>query len=218
MKKLLSLAVLGLCSTQVHAVTQPTITIGASTLFRADGTTPLLVNSLLVLLADTQGDGFGDLRNGNPGQFSPDADDVVIAKFATNDAVGPGTVIDSLLPSYDDSFVGKKLMLAWYDQLFDASLMGPNYGVAFNTFRTDVEENGSITPNGLGWVVPPNGTWSFNFVTVIPPEIAVFFDNPYPANAGFASQAVNSIPEPASALMLALGLGSLMMTRSRKIA
>ena len=141
------------------------INLFAGNLYKADGTTPLPLNSTVVLLADADGDGFGDLTTANA-NFTVDAGDVVLDHvLATNDALGDGTgslLTQVTISSVPGSLVGKQMLLVWYDKLFDAAATGPGAGVQFRTFRTDAV----IDSSDIAWVFPADGsTVSLNFLT-----------------------------------------------------
>lgn len=194
----------------VLAEASVTLNMFFGNLYRADGVTPLPTGSIITLVADAGNDGFGDLTQATS-SFGGDSNDVVLATFASNDFGGPGTVFDALQLD-QPSLVGRKIQLAWYDTLLTpGTQQGPGHDVDFGTFRTDIPNLDGT--NGT-WVYPSDGfTISLNFLTATQGG-----SNPESAGrAQLRTAAGPIIPEPSSALLLAIGGGLLLTGRRNRV-
>lgn len=206
MRKVLPiLAVIGLAPLPALAVPDVTIELGVGPLLRADGVTPLPQNSLMVLLADADGDGFGDPALG---LLKADPGDVIIRTFGTNNGGGPGTYASSPIIFDETGLVNAPLLLAFYDKPFNAGdpLANPGPGVFFNTFRTDQVLNFSDS----GWIVPGPGSFiTLNFLGAI-------FDSNSPHTSAAFTTSQTTVPEPATAALLAAAVSGLVIRRRRR--
>jgi|GEM_PF-1187990 len=213
MKRLLPAAILAMAPVAALAVPDVSIELNVARMFRADGVTPLPTNSLMTLLADVDGDGFGDLTSG---KLLPDLDDRIIATFGSNggnpiplvDPGTPGAHTNDIIVFDETGLVTKPILLVWYDTPFDPAKPFANVGggIAFGTYRTDEIINGS----NFAWVVP--GPGSAGSLNVLLPE---FFPGSLLSAADLtASQ--STVPEPATLAMLVVAATCLLPNRRRR--
>lgn len=215
MKKLIPLALATLCPATAMAIPDVSVSLNVIGLVKKDGVTPLPMNSLLVLMADVDGDGFGDLTQG---KLLSDPDDRIILTFGTND----GNPIPNVQPAVPGSYLnnppivfnesgleGKNFQLVWYDKLFNPSnpLANPGFGVDFGVFR----HNGFVGSSDLDWVIDTGETGSiFLFLPVNDP-----LSNLTVADLT-ASQSTITIPEPATTALLFFASAGLLSARFRR--
>jgi hypothetical protein len=162
---LLSLALAGLCLT-TQSARAVTITVTADTLYEADGVTPLAMGSTVMVIADRDSDGFGNLTSANQASdtaFINDADDVILDRWALD---GTGNTIRNIFFNLGDNGVnaGDPLILVWYAGLQEnTNPTAPGQSRYFGTFRSDSGDDFGGSP----WVVPgSNGdTISLNLLT-----------------------------------------------------
>jgi len=151
---------------------------------------PLPVGSMLVMLADLNGDGdFGDLTD--PTSFA-EPGDAVLALFESNDPFGfiGGVQVPLLMDAPENT----PLAFRWYATPFVPGATGPGEGV----------EVGQYTAPELR-ALAPGDTLSLNALT---PEFFGTLDK-----SVLQTSAV-TIPEPASVALL--GLGGLLIARRRR--
>lgn len=203
MKKALPiLAALALCPAVAQA--DVAINVTAGLLYRFDGS-PLPKNSTVVLLADLDRDGFGNLTN--PNTFLADPQDFIVGRVGTDDIIVPGSLQQPF------TFIGDPLLLAglvdaplalvWYDLPYSAGATSPGSNTYFGTYTDPIGIDGSAP-----WLFPASGTVSMNFLT----QAAGGSNTELSARTNFATA-----PEPASMLMVLLA-GGLLSARSRKRA
>lgn len=221
MKKLIPLALATLCPATAMAIPDVSLSLNVIGLVKKDGVTPLPINSLLVLMADVDNDGFGDLTQGN---LLSDPDDRIILTFGTND----GNPIPNVQPAVPGSYFnnppivfnesgleGKNFQLVWYDKLFDPSnpLANPGFGVDFGVFRS----NGLVGSSDSDWVIDAGETGSI--ILALPDFRPDGLNDPLSnltaANLT-ASQSTIIIPEPATAALLFFASAGLMSARLRR--
>jgi hypothetical protein len=172
--------------------------------FKADGTTGLPENSTLVLLADADRDGFGDMTAA-VNTWTADPDDILLQRWGSNDfAAGPGSSFDSVIFDYTGLAAGDPMLLLWYCLPYDAmDDDGPGQEVDFGMFRSD----DVLSASKIGWNVPAEGdTTDLNFATT-----SLGGDIPDPAGVAQYTTA----PEPATMLMLLAG-GAMMSRYARR--
>ena len=202
MKKLLLMVVIALSP----AVAQASVTLNMSIGFLSTNDGSLLADgSTLTLLADTNGNGFGDLTQATS-SWTGDPEDILLARFPSNGFLaGTGTSFDAITFEFEGLEVGDPMLLVWYDLPYDSAAEGPGEAVEFGTYRDDQPRDGA----NIGWNVPADGaTVGLNFVTT---NVGGSVDDAL-GQAQFST--VGVIPEPATALVTLLG-GALVMTRSR---
>lgn len=188
------------------AVAQANVTLSMFNgyFYENDGTTPLSLDSTIVMLCDADGDGFGDLTQATTSWIA-DVDDVVVGRWNLNEnAAGAGSSFDFF--SFDLAGTvgtGDKLMLVWYDKTYGVGDAGPGEGVHFGTFRTD----DAISFSDSGWFAPADGAAiNLNFATVSAGGDSL-------DSTGIASY--QTVPEPASAVLALLGGGMVYAARRR---
>jgi hypothetical protein len=179
------------------SMAQATITINLSggTLYGADTNSPLPLGTLVQLIASrTTGSGFDIPSVGS--YTGNSADDIVLANFAVNNAVGnPGTfstVVEFSLGNGVD--VGDQLLLRWFPGLtiVDSAPSSPNQ--TFGQFRVDIVQDFS----DINWTVPADASLVFlNFFTQMNGGVN-------PESAGVANMVV-AVPEPSTGMLLAFG-------------
>lgn len=175
--------------------------------YENDGSTPLSLNSTIVLLADANNNGFGDLTQATT-SWTADAGDVVLARWNLNEnAEGAGTSFDAVIFDYAGLTAGYDMLLVWYDKTYSVGDVGPGEGVYFGTFRTD----DVISYSTINWSVPTDGgLYDLNFMTA--------------ALAGGTGESLESagiaqyqtIPEPATAVLAVIGGGLAYFVRRAK--
>ena len=138
MKKLLLTCILAIAIAMTQSAEAVSFVLSYGYLFKNDGVTRLTSGSTVLVLADTAGDGFGDLTltdSWTGGQ----ADNLVLARFAYGNKVDVGVGQQDLnfdigvpvgLTSGDD------LLLVWYDVAYSAGASGAGSGVYYGTFRS----------------------------------------------------------------------------------
>lgn len=182
-----------------------TLNLSAGQFYRNDGSAydwgedPLT----LTLLADTAGDGFGNLTNSLTTFGTDQADDKIIRYFGSNDWLGfPGSTTNDIQFSYGDKGVeaGNPLLLVWYDTAFNESLdpmvNGPALNTHFGKYRNDLELDG-----GISWFLPADGaTNALNFQTLST-------GGSLAESYGIADCTVT--PEPVSSVLMLIGAGIL---------
>lgn len=112
---------------------------------------PMARDGLVLVLASTQDESFGDLARSWQ-QFTAEADDRILLRFSTT---SPGEALASLNEfalGTRDITAGAALLLVWYPGL-DPSAAAPGVGQSFGTFRTEAVADGST----IGWRVPDGG-------------------------------------------------------------
>jgi hypothetical protein len=203
MKKIMGLmAAVAFCATIAQA--DLTFNMINGFFYENDGSTPLSLNSTLVLLADTDNDGFGDLTQATT-SWKADDGDTVLFRWNTDDSMGAGSDGEGLYyTGYAGLTAGRDLMLVWYDKAYSAGDAGPGEGVYFGTFRTD----SVISFSDIAWELPPDGyTISLNFATVN-------MGGDSADSLGVAQY--QTVPEPATALLVAIGGGMAYVLRRNK--
>lgn len=204
MRNLVLIIIVAFSATTAQA--SVTLNMSLGFFYESDGLTPLAANSTLVLLADADNDGFGDLTLATD-SWVDDIGDIVLAQFPMNGFLaGPNSSFDAInFDLIDGVDTGDDLMLVWYDQTFEPSDEGPGKDVSFGTFRSD----SVISFSDIAWEVPADGnTVNLNFITTL-------IGGDSPESAG-AAQYV-TVPEPAAIVLLISGAG-LMAARRRRVA
>jgi len=175
------------------------INLSAGNLYNGNTSTPFPTGGLIQLVASTLDNTFA---NPTPGSFTGNSsDDVVLASFAANDVLGPGSVQQPVTFSLSGNLnPGDQILLRWFPQLTLANVAtGPSAGNTFGQFRTDLV----IDFSDIAWFVPADNTvFSLNFVT-----LAQGGSNP--ESAGVANMVVTAIPEPSSVALVGVALAGL---------
>jgi len=198
-KMVLSIAAV-VCST-LFAQAEVVLSMVNGNMYKHDGTTPVSVNSTLMLLCDADGDGFGDLTQATT-SWTADAGDVVLARWGTMNA-GSDEVLLSPFNLTGGVDQNDKLMLVWYDKAYSAGDAGPGEGVYFGQFRTD----SVISFSDIGWFAPADGTYGLNFATIDAGGDSL-------ESAGAAS--LQTIPEPTTAVLALIGGGLAYVVRRKQ--
>lgn len=137
-----------------------TINVSVANL-RNDTGAALPDGATVMLVADTAGDGFGNLTSASSASatsFVNDADDdVIVKRFPLDSATAgtPGGHVESIQFTLGDEGIvaGSKLLLVWYVGLSEfSSPTAPGECRKFGTYRTDSSLDGSTG----AWVVPSN--------------------------------------------------------------
>ena len=186
------------------AVSQATVTVNmwGGIFLKAVGLTPLSFNCTVLLLADANNYGFGDLTQATT-SWTADAGDIVLARWGTDDINAAGSSESAIVFDYAGLTAGYDMMLVWYDKAYNAADAGPGELVAFGTFRTD----DTISFSDMGWFVPSDGfTVALNFATES-------LGGDSADSLGIAN--MTTIPEPATALLALIGGGLAYMVRRR---
>lgn len=172
-----------------------TMNWGAADLLKSDGTTPVPVGGLVILVADTGDNGF---LLPAPGAFVS-GDDVELARVAVGDGGYPaGQFLVSLtsLALGDKGNgniwkVGDPLQMYWYPDLTTAA-SAPGAGAAYGAFRTD-----TVFFYSDAWVTPSDpSTVALQFVNVTRGGSS-------PDSFGVANLTV--VPEPVNCALAAFG-------------
>ena len=210
-KTLLVAAVVAL--TSVLASAGVTLNMATGYMYKDNGSNLLdtsdsaATGGTMVLIADTDGDGFGDLTQATA-SWVGDPDDVAVGRWEANGFYlgGAGNSFDAVpFDLAGGVTAGDDLLLVWYDTPYSAGAVGPGDLVNFGTFRSDSILSGS----DIAWVVPADGsTFSLNFATVSAGGESL-------DSAGYATQ--TTVPEPVSMSLLAIG-GGLLLRRRRRTA
>jgi hypothetical protein len=194
-------------------------------ILRRNPTTPLPDGSLVVLLASTQNDSFGDLTMAT-NTFTVEADDIVLGMWAVDSlsfgvpgfsGATIGIPTGASMGANPNLTIGDDLLLVFYDVIKTPMMTGPGEGVGFGTFRTDAV----ISFSDIGWNMPADAPLlSLNFNTDDPD---VGGDSP--AAAGIINQRTfdpnpdpepnPTIPEPSAGLMALFGAAALVKARRR---
>jgi hypothetical protein len=191
-------SVLGVNGTVTHNIT-------AAYMYENDGSTPLSAGSTIVLLADANNNGFGDLTQATSA-WTADAGDVIIGRYALDADNGAGSDLEALSFSLTGGIdTGDPLMLVWYDTPYSAEAAGPGENVHFGTFRSDIAD---LDGSHRDWTVGADGGgYNLNFLTTSA-------GGSNPESAGMAS--FQTIPEPATALLAFIGAGLAWASRRAK--
>ncbi len=191
-----------------------TLNIDAGTLYGDSTGTAAAPNSTLVILAaDTQGNGF---QGPTASQFVT-GDDVELYRWTLGGTLGAGyTQPTSLLlstaqiQSFSGLSTGDPLRLYWFPTLTQ-SASSPGAGTIYGTYNNPSTVNGSIP-----WTFPNDGgTYALNFFTP-----SVQGTSPLPESDGYASLTV--VPEPqtygliAGAGCLAFGVAARRLRANKK--
>ncbi len=195
MKKFAILAAL-LAVTPVVAQASVTINMANAYWYTHDGVTSQLpTGSTITLIADADGDGFGDLTQATD-TWLGDADDVLMARWGSNGWVvwgEDGNSWDSHQVPFAGLAAGDPILMVWYELPYDGGATGPGEGVYFGSYGD--------------WLVPADGaTVQYNFQTVAA-------GGQIPDCEGVADQM--TVPEPASLALMLLG-GGLLAARRRR--
>jgi hypothetical protein len=189
----------------VHATISIT-SWGGSEFTAADGVTPIPVNALWLLVADTATNGFGNITAGGSLNFvgatpTTGLDDMVIQLGSVDSGDGVGvinfgaTLINVTLdtPPRPNWTPGDPLALYWFP-LYTPSTGSASVGDPYGMYRTDTPVNG-----GAGWVTLADGGSAG-----LDPLITVSGGGSQPNSLGAASFTVTAIPEPTSCQSLIL--------------
>lgn len=159
--------------------------------------TPLSAESLIVFIADVEGDGFGDWANealGTEG-FTLDDDDVLLGIGTSGPT--PGFVVNTYLWSdvtADSPEVGAEFAMLWFETPFVEGMDSVEKGVNYGVYETGASIQGNEQGKFFAWL---GTTYGGNLA-----------DSTF--NASYTT-----VPEPASMLILALG-GSVAVLRRRR--
>jgi len=208
MKKLALMAAIALSPALANA--SVTLNMANGVFYKADGTTPLPTGSTLVLLADANNNGFGDLTQATT-TFKADPGDVVLARFASNDfAAGPGSSFDAIQFDFTGLTAGRAIELVWYDTPFNAGATGPGNSVHFGVFRS----SSILSFSDIGWNVPSDGSaFNLNFLTQ-----STGGDSPESAGIASFITAAAPVPEPTSGIVALIGMGLASLFRRNRNA
>jgi hypothetical protein len=175
-----------------------TLNLSIGQLKDAGGVNPVPEGTLLVLVADTNQDGFTTIT---PNSFALN-DDVIIATISLDsDTVGIynlfGVHQQSIILSLSNNLgAGDPLALYWFPTL-TISATAPGLGTPYGMYAGDPL-----------WVMPSDGaTVDLDFITQ-------FVGGSLPDNLGFANFTV--IPEPSTYALIGLGLLGLIFIARRK--
>jgi len=201
MKKIVMMAALAFSALLAQA--SVTLNMAEGILYKHDGSTPLSLDSTMLLLCDADGDGFGGLTNDT--SWTTDSGDVVLARWGFNDYAGPNIGSDAIMFDLASGVgTGDNLMLVWYDKIYNAADTGAGKGVYFGAFRTD----STISFSDTGWIVPGDGAGiNLNFLTANAGGDSL-------ESAGVAS--LQTIPEPTTAVLALIGGGLAYMVRRKQ--
>jgi len=199
------LVLLGLSSARAGV----TINLFAGQFYNADGTSPVPDGSLVLLISDTTGNGFGGLTPGSlsTGSFIDGFDDLILARATVSlTELGNASVQDAMLSDtefYGNWNAGDALALVWFSSL-DASAStlsaGTEYG--FFTTTTPQDESGS-------WVTPADGsTIDLKFLNSVA-------GGTYDPSLFRTNLVVGAVPEP-SAYAIMAGALTLVWTLVRR--
>ncbi|MFA6288053.1 MAG: hypothetical protein WC661_11775 [Opitutaceae bacterium] len=170
----------------------------------------LPTNNLVLLIADTSGNGFGALLPGstlNAGDFL-NSDDQILGRAlilgnGTGSATGSATTIPLASAPYTTLTSGDPIALIWFSMLTGSSTVissGNTYGLFSNPSLT-------ATVDGDPWVIPSSGsTIDLNFKTLAA-------SGTHAETAAYAT--LTAIPEPATYAALA-GLFALTLAAVRR--
>ena len=202
MKKIVIMA--AVAASAVFAQANVVLNMGEGYLYKHNGSTILPENSTVVLLCDANGDGSLDnlssLTNATTA-WTVDPNDVVLGRWAFNYNLDTGLGSDAITFDYTGAVsTGDKMAFVWYDKSYSAGDAGPGQGIYFGAFSTA----GAISGSDLGWSVPSDGTYTLNFATQNAGGDSL-------ESAGVAS--LQTIPEPASAVLALLGAGLVYVVR-----
>jgi len=137
-------------------------------LFTSDGITQVPLGSLVLLVADTEGDGLADpfgtiLSVEN--YFGGSSNDLIVGVYSASNLLDSivGVNFGSTTLAYNGSFgVGDDLWLVWFPSVFvSGSEVGA--GVSFGTYRSDVIDPDS--GSNIAFVAPGDGTFSLSAYT-----------------------------------------------------
>jgi hypothetical protein len=212
--KLFTVFMAGVLSLLFVQKSYSSVTLGGqyATLFESNGSTPIPVNSIGLLVADTNNDGLADPfgLTLSPNQTFG-VDNLVIGVYQALDfGVGVNTGIDigGTTYSYSGPFAaGDDLWLMWFPSLSTAgSVVGG--GVSYGQYRSDSVN--TFSGADIAFVAPPDGNNS---------NMSAFLDS-IVGGGGItptdftASQ--TTVPEPNTWLLTAVGLTLALTLRRRR--
>ncbi len=174
-------------------------------LYGANTSTLAPANGTLVLLASTLDSSFGNLTLATTSFTDPSqTDDQILARWQMSlDGAFRGALDFNLTGNLT---AGDPLQLVWYPNLtFSTGLTGPGDGQIFGTFRSDT----ATAYSDIGWNVPADGD-SVNLVVITVLAGGDIADSSMVAN-------LQTVPEPSSLALVALGCISALALRRRMI-
>ncbi len=171
------------------------LTLGAGNLRTSDGSSLMPGTGLIVLLADSNQDGFASIGTDN---FAS-GDDTILFQGALDSGLGDGMFLRSVnLTLAGGLTAGDPVQLYWYPTLSESST-SPGHGTSFGSYR---DATGSLDGSDP-WILPSDGmSMNLNFLTASA-------GGSNPDSIGWASQ-VTPMPEPQSLLLAGLG-GALLL-------
>ena len=196
-----------------------TINLQGGALYQQDGS-DLPIGSTTALLADNDGDGFGDVNfdealvntlepAGTTLLMSQGTNNVLTTGGFTGDPVPSISREKSAIPS-DNLVDGNQLAFLWFDKAYDANQVanGVGYSVDYGITTQGVNSVGTSI-----FTVPSDGAAVDRWFLVEPAGQADFS-----ASAGEANQTTAPIPEPSMLALLGLGGVAMLGGRRRRTA
>jgi hypothetical protein len=172
------------------------------------------VNSLVMLVADTGGNGFSSLQPSaalSAGSFLNGSDDQVLARFNLSSTATAGEIAVSPTLALSGSWAtGNPLALLWFPTLTTASTTAPA-GTTYGIFT------GSTLDGSSAWVTPTNGAngYKLYFFTTAATDLPLTPPGHNAAALGKANLTIAAVPEPSRVMLVGLGLGAFIVRRRR---